>query len=53
MKDQQTGSERYVLISSDCHAGADWRDEIPEDPNFGFIIESYLGMSNIVGPKKG
>ena len=28
-------------------------DEIPEDPNFGFIIETYLGMSNIVGPKKG
>ena len=27
-------------------------DEIPEDPNFGFIIETYLGMSNIVGPKR-
>ena len=28
-------------------------DEIPEDPNFGFIIETYLGMSDIVGPKMG
>ena len=28
-------------------------DEIPEDPNFGFIVEAHLGLSNIVGPKKG
>ena len=28
-------------------------DELPEDPNFGFIVETYLGLSNIVGPKKG
>ncbi len=28
-------------------------DELPDDPNFGFIVETYLGLSNIVGPKPG
>ena len=27
-------------------------DEMPADPNFGFIVEAHAGLSNIVGPKK-
>jgi hypothetical protein len=71
---QKSGSDRYVVISSDCQAGADMgllqreadrvgpsvdevneplrSDELPDDPNFGFIVETYLGLSNLVGPKK-
>jgi predicted TIM-barrel fold metal-dependent hydrolase len=26
-------------------------DEMPDDPNFGFIVEAYRGLSNIVDPK--
>ncbi|HET6951633.1 MAG TPA: amidohydrolase family protein [Acidimicrobiales bacterium] len=26
-------------------------DELPDDPNFGMIVEAYAGLSNIVGPK--
>jgi predicted TIM-barrel fold metal-dependent hydrolase len=27
-------------------------EEMPEDPNFGFIVENYAGLSNMVGPKQ-
>ncbi|HET6950588.1 MAG TPA: amidohydrolase family protein [Acidimicrobiales bacterium] len=27
-------------------------DEMPDDPNFAFIVEAYAGLSNLVGQKK-